>query len=381
MLTSQLRQESGAAVPARSGARAPWIARAAAEIEHTTLSPPIAPLEASAGTWESPSLRIAADEPRLESRVPRARLPDHLGRSLGAPVKDPRGPARADRSRGQRTNLLRGSGLLLTACMAMAAVVIAISVQRSAHSPPATGPAPASAVKPVLAGPGQVQPMIAAPAAAPVSAEGPSSALRGPGATSPKIEMPQSGQAAEKESPGAQQCPTAQSARSGFMVERGDQWKSEVLPGDGPVVRSVVTSRDGLVLETAQFEGLFPLDRLDRGRRTVFRPLTDLNQMFPLNPGKTLEAAFEIDGGSGQRKIERLVLTVTGTDVLSIGPCNYEVFKIERREARGEGEPQLKETDYFSPDLRLILGKSYKDKDGVTTLVKFDQIHPAKTAQ
>jgi hypothetical protein len=135
------------------------------------------------------------------------------------------------------------------------------------------------------------------------------------------------------------------------------------------------------VVEIAQFEGLFTLDRLDRGKRTVFRPVAQLEQLFPLKPGKTLEAQFEVDDGGGHSKAFRTVLTVTGTDALSIGPCKYEVFTIERREARGDGPLQFKETDYFSPDLKLIVGKGYKGPNGAMSLVKFDRIQPIKSPQ
>ena len=70
--------------------------------------------------------------------------------------------------------------------------------------------------------------------------------------------------------------------KSGFVVERGDKQKSEIFHvGDG-VVRTVMRYADKQVLETTQFEGLFQLERLDRGRQTTIKALTPLAPLFPL---------------------------------------------------------------------------------------------------
>ena len=33
-------------------------------------------------------------------------------------------------------------------------------------------------------------------------------------------------------------------------------------------------------------------------------------------------------------------------------------------------------TDYYAQDLRLIVGKEYRDRDGRTELIKYDKIYP-----
>src|SRR5690242_3688297 len=75
----------------------------------------------------------------------------------------------------------------------------------------------------------------------------------------------------------AQDCPSAQTAPRGFVVERGDKQRTEVSIGDdGGVVRTTMRYAGQPLLETSLFAGLFSLSRLDRGRRVTFTPLTDL---------------------------------------------------------------------------------------------------------
>ena len=37
---------------------------------------------------------------------------------------------------------------------------------------------------------------------------------------------------------------------------------------------------------------------------------------------------------------------------------------------------RLVSTDYYAPDLKLVLMKEYKEIDGRSTFVKFDKIYP-----
>ena len=82
----------------------------------------------------------------------------------------------------------------------------------------------------------------------------------------------------------ADECPAAVSGRGTFVVERGEQSKTEVTFGDGALVRSVSRFRGGIYLETEQYEGLIQTGRIDRGRKTVFKPRSDLAKYFPLKP-------------------------------------------------------------------------------------------------
>jgi hypothetical protein len=175
----------------------------------------------------------------------------------------------------------------------------------------------------------------------------------------------------------AQDCPTAESATRGFVVERQERSKTEVLFAEPPIVRTIMRFDGKTLLETTQFQGLFELDRLDRGRRAVFRPKTDLAALFPLKAGKMATVEFEVEG-AGRSSTSAIRISVKGTDALYIGSCKYSVFKIERSESQAGSPFGFRGTDYYSPDLKLIIAKEYKDSDTRTTMIKYDRIYLSK---
>jgi hypothetical protein len=176
---------------------------------------------------------------------------------------------------------------------------------------------------------------------------------------------------------GAQDCPTARSAASGYVVEREGSSKTEVLFGDDSTVRTIMRFDGKVLLETTQFQGLFELDRIDRGRRAVFKPKSELAALFPLKQGQTAKVEFDVEGT--ERPLTAVVqISVKGSDVLYIGACKYNVLKIERSESRGGGLLVFRDTDYYSPDLKLIIAKEYSRNDQPSTMIKFDRISPLK---
>lgn len=58
----------------------------------------------------------------------------------------------------------------------------------------------------------------------------------------------------------AQVCPRAETGKLGFVVERGDQQKSEVYHLDNGMVRAVMRYNGSVLLERTEYEGLFDLD-------------------------------------------------------------------------------------------------------------------------
>ena len=172
-------------------------------------------------------------------------------------------------------------------------------------------------------------------------------------------------------------CPTAQTAKSGFVVERNEQQKSEVSRDDKGVIHTVMRYNGTTLLETAQFEGIFSLERLDRGRRTTYEPSEDLKNLFPLKPGQQAHAKFitEHDGQYGRLYVE---LDVKGTEDLAVGPCKYSVLRIDRRESTSAVPPQFVYAELYSPDLKLILAREYKRQNGEAQVIKYDRIYPLK---
>ena len=172
----------------------------------------------------------------------------------------------------------------------------------------------------------------------------------------------------------AQDCPSAQSGARGFVVERNEAQKTEVFHAGNGIVRTVMRYNGKMLLETTKFEGLFELDRVDRGKRTRYEAKTELKTLFPLKPGQQANAKFisEHDGDYGRVYIE---LEVKKPEDLYIGPCKYSVLRIEHSESNSAAPPQYAFTELYSPDLKLVLAREYNRGDEVK-LIKFDRIYP-----
>jgi len=175
----------------------------------------------------------------------------------------------------------------------------------------------------------------------------------------------------------AQHCPTAKSAASGYVIEREGSSKTEVLFSDASTVRTIMRFDGRVLLETSQYQGLFELERIDRGRRAVFKPKSDLAALFPLKPGQTAKVEFDVEG-TDRPTTAAVQISVKGTDALHIGACKYNVLKIDRSESRGGGPLQFRDTDYYAPDLKLIIAKEYRHNDQPSSMIKFDRISPLK---
>ena len=172
----------------------------------------------------------------------------------------------------------------------------------------------------------------------------------------------------------AQDCPTASTARQGFVVERS-RVPTEVAFADDGMVRNVYRMTSGeTLLETTMFEGVFELDRIDRGRHTAFRPVTRLADLFPLKVGKKISADFE-SGEPPQTVRSKTLLDIKSRDSLYIGSCKYDVIVMDKSISRGGNAPAFVSTDYYAPDLKLIIAKQYGNPP---RLGKYDKIYPAK---
>ena len=172
----------------------------------------------------------------------------------------------------------------------------------------------------------------------------------------------------------ADDCPGATALRSSFIAERGDGSKVSVSHLADGIVRTIYRVRDYTALETTEFQGLFPLERIDRGRRTTFQPKVDLKTLFPLRVGRNITATFDAEE-SGKAFTVTFALVVRKTDTLSIGTCKYAVFQIEKSEGRGGQAPIFINTDYYAANLKMIIAKEYKERGGASTWVKYDKVY------
>ena len=174
----------------------------------------------------------------------------------------------------------------------------------------------------------------------------------------------------------AQACPDAWTAKNRFIVERGERSRTEVLQ-DGPIVRTILRFNGNTLLETTQYEGLFDLDRLDRGRRSTFKPKSELAKLFPLKPARRASVEFDIEEVGGTTKKRTVELLISGQDELYVGTCKYKILKIERSQTNTDAPPSFMNVDYYAPDLKMVIAKEYKESGGRTNLIKFDKIYPS----
>jgi hypothetical protein len=172
----------------------------------------------------------------------------------------------------------------------------------------------------------------------------------------------------------ADNCPDSKTATKPFVVGRGSDWLVAVAHVDDTIVRTMLRSRGTTLLETTLFQGLFQLERLEQGRRKTLQPKSDLKSFFPVKVGKKIVAKFDTEE-SGKKSDATVELVVRKTDTLYIGACKYNVFQIERNEGRGDNAPRFINNDYYSPDLKMVIAKEYKNTGGATTWIRYNRIY------
>jgi hypothetical protein len=98
-------------------------------------------------------------------------------------------------------------------------------------------------------------------------------------------------------------------------------------------------------------------------------------QGFTVERGERSKTEEETEGPR-KGNLRTLVLEVRKEpDVLHLGSCNYTVLRIDRSLLDDKSRPMFMETDYYAPDLKLIIAKEYRESDGRTTLNKYDKIY------
>jgi hypothetical protein len=170
------------------------------------------------------------------------------------------------------------------------------------------------------------------------------------------------------------QCPAALTGRGAYVLERGGSSKTEVTFGDDAMIGAVTRVQDRALLELREYQGLIQLERIDRSHRTMFKPESDLAKLFPLRPRQQIEIWLEASEEGVPPTVVAISLRMVGVDNLAIGGCNYDVLKFERTESRS-GRTSEAVTDYYAPELRFVIAKEYRERDGRSTLIKYDRIY------
>jgi hypothetical protein len=172
-----------------------------------------------------------------------------------------------------------------------------------------------------------------------------------------------------------QECPTAETAKAGFVLERrGTQ--AEVRPTSENFVHVVNTYPNGTKQDVIYYRGLFEISRFDNVARRFNVLLTDLRSIFPLD-GKSRRAVTFAPADS--KKVSAPIsqeMTVVGQEKLQLGQCSYPVLTIRNRFMNAEGRVLSEHTDLYSADLGFVLGKRYDEKGGRQTTMLYQSIRP-----
>ncbi|WP_162559452.1 hypothetical protein [Microvirga sp. 17 mud 1-3] len=173
----------------------------------------------------------------------------------------------------------------------------------------------------------------------------------------------------------AQECPTAQSAKAGFVLERQGM-QAEVRQTSENFVHVVNTYPGGTKQDVIYYRGLFEISRFDKVARRFNVPLTDLRSIFPLDSKSRRAVTFApADPGKVGAPISQ-EMTVVGQENLQLGHCTYPVLTIRNRFMNAEGRVLSEHTDFYSADLGFVLGKRYDEKGGRQTTMLYQSIRP-----
>lgn len=148
----------------------------------------------------------------------------------------------------------------------------------------------------------------------------------------------------------------------------------EVFYDQGPILRTTLQAGDRTLLQTTQFQGLFELSRDDRGTKIEQKPKTDLAKFFPLRPKQIIAADFEVTMNGGTRT-KTAKLEYVGTQDYSLGDCTYSVIKFRRTETVPIVYDNI---DYYAPELRYVVAKEYRERNGRTTIIGYTKISSGK---
>ena len=177
------------------------------------------------------------------------------------------------------------------------------------------------------------------------------------------------------------ECPTAQTAKLGFILERQGT-SAEIRPAPDHFVHVVNAYPGGKKQNVIYYRGFFPISRFDETARSINIPVSDLRTVFPLEPKARRALTYVPAQPDKVGALVTLELTVTGQEQLQqLGACSYNVLIVRNRFLNKDGKATSEHTDLYSPELGFVLGKRYEESGGSQTTVKYQAIKPlAKTS-
>jgi hypothetical protein len=173
----------------------------------------------------------------------------------------------------------------------------------------------------------------------------------------------------------ADDCPTAQTAKLGFIVERQGT-RAEVRPTSDHFVHVVNSYPGGKAQNVIYYRGFFPISRFDDSARSINIPVSDLRSVFPLEPKSRRAVTYAPAQPDKVGALISLELTVTGQEQIQLGACSYNVLIVRNRFLDAAGKVTSEHTDLYSTELGFILAKRYEERGGAQTTVKYQSIRP-----
>jgi len=170
-------------------------------------------------------------------------------------------------------------------------------------------------------------------------------------------------------------CPTAQTAKLGFILERQGTI-AEVRPASDHFVHVLNSYPGGKKQDVIYYRGLFPLTRFDDTARSINIPVSDLRTIFPLELKARRAVTYAPSQPGKVGALISLELTVTGQEQLQLGPCSYNVLIVRNRFLNAEGKATSEHTDLYAPELGFVLAKRYEERAGTQTTIKYQSIRP-----
>jgi len=173
----------------------------------------------------------------------------------------------------------------------------------------------------------------------------------------------------------ADDCPNAQTAKLGFVLERQGT-RAEVRPASDHFVHVVNSYPGGKTQNVIYYRGFFPISRFDDTARSINIPVSDLRTIFPLEPKARRALTYAPAQTDKVGALISLELTVTGQEQMQLGTCSYNVLIVRNRFLNEAGKATSEHTDLYSPELGFILAKRYEERGGAQTTMKYQSIRP-----
>ncbi|CCF00925.1 hypothetical protein [Sinorhizobium fredii] len=172
----------------------------------------------------------------------------------------------------------------------------------------------------------------------------------------------------------ANDCPTAATAKKGFMLLQADI-QSEFRQHQGPIVK-ILNRFGGPAQAVFAYRGLIELSRMDAEAPQAIYALSDLKDVFPLKKGARHTVSFvplkPDEPADGQWTYE---FAVTGQESFTLEDCKYKVWKV--RQTTKKGDTMVDDwSALYSPDLQATLAKIYEEGTADEYTVRYERIRP-----